>query len=534
MFQDLRNDYGITNVINYLRRSRQDVQREKLTGEDTLASQTKLMANVLDQHGLPYVQRMEIGSGDKISTRPIFQEVLEELKSGKYDAIAVKEISRLGRGSYADMGTIHDVLKDYDIYIITPHRIYDLKNSADNRQFRFETFMSREEFETTRERLVGARYNAALEGKWMGNVPFGYSRNEKTLRLEPIEEEAKIIRLIYDLYINGYKGKVVKEKIIKNILEEHQIKTAKNCKYWDTTQIKRILTNDAYIGISKFRTTKRNSNGKVEPRPESEHIIVEDAHEAIISPEDFHKVEELMKQTKPKTRLEAQIYELTGLLTCKVCGKKAVMNRYKRKRLSGDYFDIYVKCNNGCFGVKYDAAANSIINLLKYLKDADQNIIYSLYERTVSQELKNSNQQETLKETMKESLEKRRNALEERLEFIMEKHFEKVYSDAMFKKFEAKILEELEEIKTLEENDAELESASTEETDPLNYEEIQGNFVKIIDAYNSNATTEEKNELLRNIFCSVKIEVIEKGTKKQDAKMEFEISLKHKFWEGNF
>jgi DNA invertase Pin-like site-specific DNA recombinase len=257
----------ITNALNYLRKSRQDVQREKLTGEDTLASQKKLMANVLDQYGIPYEQRMEIGSGDKISTRPVFQEVLEELKSGKYDAIAVKEISRLGRGSYADMGTIHDVLMDYGIRIITPHKVYDLTNPADNRQFRFETFMSREEFETTRERLVGARYTSAMEGKWMGNVPFGYTRNEKTLRLEPIEEEAKIVKLIYDLYINGYEGKIVKEKIIKNILENHKIPTAKNCKIWDTTQIKRILTNDAYMGVSKFRTTKVNSQGKQEPRP---------------------------------------------------------------------------------------------------------------------------------------------------------------------------------------------------------------------------------------------------------------------------
>ena len=69
--------YNISNALNYLRKSRQDVQREKLTGEDTLSAQKKLMTNVLDNHGIPYIQKMEIGSGDKISTRPVFQEVLK-------------------------------------------------------------------------------------------------------------------------------------------------------------------------------------------------------------------------------------------------------------------------------------------------------------------------------------------------------------------------------------------------------------------------------------------------------------------------
>ena len=90
---------NISNIINYLRRSRQDVEREKRTGEDTLAAQKKLMKTVLDNYGIPYVQKEEIGSGDKISTRPVFMDVIEELKNGKYDAIAVKEISRLGRGT---------------------------------------------------------------------------------------------------------------------------------------------------------------------------------------------------------------------------------------------------------------------------------------------------------------------------------------------------------------------------------------------------------------------------------------------------
>jgi len=161
--QRLIQEYGIKNAINYLRKSRQDEEREKKTGEDVLHEQKVLMDRVLEGYGVPYDQKPEIGSGDKISTRPVFQGIIEDLRAGKYDAIAVKEISRMGRGSYTDMGIIYDLLVEKRIFIITPWKIYDPRNPSDLRQIRFELFMSREEFETTRERLTGGRYNAAMD-----------------------------------------------------------------------------------------------------------------------------------------------------------------------------------------------------------------------------------------------------------------------------------------------------------------------------------------------------------------------------------
>ena len=46
----------------------------------------------------------------------------------------------------------------------------------------------------------------------MGNVPFGYKRDKRTMRLVPCEAEAEVIQLIYNLYLNGYEGKQVKKK----------------------------------------------------------------------------------------------------------------------------------------------------------------------------------------------------------------------------------------------------------------------------------------------------------------------------------
>jgi DNA invertase Pin-like site-specific DNA recombinase len=524
----------ISRIINYLRRSRQDVEREKRTGEDTLSAQKKLMKNVLDSYGIPYVQKEEIGSGDKISTRPVFIEVIEELKENKYDAIAVKEISRLGRGSYSDMALIYDLLKDKRLYVITPYRIYDCTNESDLKQIRFELFMSREEFETTRERLTTARYNSALEGKWMGNIPFGYRRNKNTMFLEPVEEEAEVIKLIYNLYLNGYEGKQVKEKAIATILKDHGIKTAKNCTEWDSTQIKRYLTNDAYIGVSKFRTTKRNSDGKIEVRPEEEHIIVEDAHPYIISPEDFERVQEMKRSKRKTSRKDAEIFALSGIITCKKCGRKAVVNRYKRKRQSGDYYDIYIKCNVGsCLSVKYQFAEEAILKLLKRLQDAPAEELLKMYKEQVKAEKAEEVHvsKAELETHMKKELEKRRKKVEERLDFIGEKHFDGTYTDETFNKFQAKLLTELEEIKHLEENEGAQETASAEETLQYDSKLIKNNLIKVIDVYESNASNDEKNELLKSMICKLEIEVTKAGTKKDKPEMNLDVILTNRIWE---
>lgn len=521
---NVMHEIEISNIINYLRRSRQDLQREKLTGEDTLSAQRKLMTSVLDKFEIPYVQKNEIGSGDRIDTRPVFKDVLKELKEGKFDAIAVKEISRLTRGNFTDAGIIYDLIMDKRIYIITPYKIYDPSNLADLKQIRFELFMSREEYETIKERLNGARYNSALEGKWMGKVPFGFERNKRTMRLDPKEEEAKIIELIYDLYVNGFEGKKVRERAIGTILKRLEIKTPKNCINWDTNTIKRILTNEAYIGIAKFRTTKRTSQGKVVKRPESEHIIAEDAHKPIIKRETFDHVQQIMNNHQPRTKLDADTYELTGLITCRHCGRKSVINRYKRKRANEDYYDMYLKCRNGCYTVKYNFVEEKILELLKHLKEADQTIITTLYKKSI--EKHDQIERESLKEQILIQAKQKKEDLKKKLRFVADKHFEGIYTDEDYLDKKRQIDRELKEVEALLQGN--LEIAATSED--IDIEKINSNFVKISDAYNKSNDAAAKNELLRNLFESVFIDILEKGTKKEAPKIKFDVTLSYNFW----
>ncbi|MHB1126096.1 MAG: recombinase family protein [Bacillota bacterium] len=307
-----KSDYAnVQKIICYLRRSRQDMERERRTGEDTLSTQKKIMAKVLDDISISYDMSEEIGSGDKIETRPVFQEVLKWLREGRYNAIAVKEIARLGRGSYSDMGEIFDLIKEKRTYIITPYKLYDIENPSDARQIRFELFFAREEFEMIRERMLSSKLNLAHEGRWViGATPYGYALNSKTTRLEIVEEEANIVRMIFDLYAYGMAQsdgdvKDVAFRAIAGYLNRLGIPSPRNGKNgWSYLTVQRVIGNVAYTGTVKYRTRKRIGN-KYYPRPEEEWIVVENAHEPIIMREVWNLAQDKLNGRRmPHTKLD--------------------------------------------------------------------------------------------------------------------------------------------------------------------------------------------------------------------------------------
>jgi DNA invertase Pin-like site-specific DNA recombinase len=521
--QKMLQEYGIKFIINYLRKSRQDEEREKKTGEDTLHEQKQLMDRVLSSYGVPYDQKPEIGSGDKIATRPVFQSVIKDIEDGKYDAIAVKEISRMGRGSYKDMGMIYDLIQEKRIYIITPWKIYDPTNPSDLRQIRFELFLSREEFETIRERLTGGRYNAAMEGKWVaGRAPYGYEYNEKTKKLEIKEDQAEIIRAIYDFYANGIiqnngKRKLVQFRALASYLKRLGIKTPKGKEDWAPTYLKDFLMRDRYIGRIRFRTTQRTADGKVIPRPESEHIIVEDSHAPIIDMETWEKVQARIegRDTTTRTKLDFDPCELAGVCVCKVCGHKmlrqySVQNYKKQDGTVTQYHKEFLWCHStGCTFVKYRNIEADLLETLKYLQNLDDNMLQSNLQAILSEKSK----EVTTTEDLKKHVEMRKEDLKRRLNFIFDKFESGIYSDEIFLQRKAEIEKELNELKNVQ-----FEEIEEADEGNFNPELVRRNITSILEAYQNASHKSDRNKILRSVFDHVVVEVIEKGRGRREAK----------------
>lgn len=528
----LLEEFGITSIINYLRRSRQDLEREKKTGEDTLHEQKLLMDRVLSEYGIPYEQRPEIGSGDKIETRPVFQQIIKDIKAGKFDAIAVKEISRLGRGSYTDMGVIYDLITERNIYIITPWKIYNPSNPSDLRQIRFELFMSREEFETTRERLTGGRYNAAMEGKWVaGRAPWGFKYNPNTKHLDIKEDEAEIIRKIFDFYANGIivngKRKLVQFRALATYLKRVGIKTPTGKDEWHPVRLRELLSNDRYIGTIRFRQFK-NVNGKRIPLPKEEHIIVPNAHPAIIDMDTWNKVQSRInnRETVPHNKLDFDVCELAGLCVCKKCGRKMVRQsstqHYKKKDgTKSVYLKEFLWCTTqGCTFVRYRAIEEDIIETLRILSELDDDLLQKQIEAMIVENGKN----EVSQEDLIKQIQLRKEELKRRMDFIFEKYETGIYTDEIFLERKAEIEKQMAELEKIK-----IEAPEEETNAEMSPKKAREKIKSVLEAYKQTEHKSQRNQILRSVFDHVVVEIIKPGRGSRAAVHEITPYLKSSF-----
>lgn len=236
-------------VIMYLRKSREDVEREKQTGEDVLHAHRERLSELLKSKGInDWIERAEVKTGDTIAVRPVFQRVLDDdipSASGKKIAICVTEIPRLGRGDMEDAGRIYKTVINYNIWIITPQKEYNPQSQADLRQLRFELFLSREEYEMIKDRLWQARDQKGKKG-YAANyiVTLGLGQNRG--KVFEIPEESRLVNEIFEMRADGisyYK--------IAQTLNMRGLKTKRGTAYHHSTIFK-IINNPRYIGKAKW------------------------------------------------------------------------------------------------------------------------------------------------------------------------------------------------------------------------------------------------------------------------------------------
>ncbi|PHI49768.1 recombinase family protein [Bacillus halotolerans] len=533
--KNIVNSYNITNILGYLRRSRQDLEREKRTGEDTLTEQKELMNKILTAIEIPYELKMEIGSGESIEGRPVFKECLKDLEEGKYQAIAVKEITRLSRGSYSDAGQIVNLLQSKRLIIITPYKVYDPRNPVDMRQIRFELFMAREEFEMTRERMTGAKYTYAAQGKWIsGLAPYGYQLNKKTSKLDPIEDEAKVVELIFDLFLNGLNGKDYSYNAIATHLTNLQIPSPAGKKKWNRFTVKAILENEVYIGTVKYKVREKEKDGKRTIRPENEQIIVPDAHTPIIDKDQFEEANKKIENKIPllPNRSDYKLNELAGVCICADCGGPLSKYEAKRKRQNKNgteslYHVKVLRClNNKCMNVRYNDVEEAILDYLKYLQALnDSDLTKHLGSVIQSHENKNNIRS---KKQMNEQFEQREKELKNKLNFIFDKYESGIYSDEIFLQRKSVLDKELQELKKAKDEI----NGLVDFKGALDINQLKENIKNAIELYESSENREEKNKLLRIILQKVIVKMTAKRKGPIPAQFEITPILRYNFLIG--
>lgn len=323
-------------------------------------SQAKLLKDYAKSHGYVVSKIFyEVGiSGRKAGKRPEFQKMIGLAKASDHpaDAILVWKYSRFARNQEESI-VYKSLLKkkhNVDVISVSEPLVDGPFGSLIERiiEWMDEYYSVRLSGEVTR-----GMKEKAERGGYQARPPLGY---KIVTHKEPpviVPEEAEIVKLIFEKYANENLG--IFE--IARLLNMHNFKTSHG-KEFERRSIEYILQNPTYCGMIRWNRTINESN---EIRPESEWIVTDGEHPAIISKELFGKAQERYKREyRPRGARPVSTYKhwLSGVVKCPACGRTMTANTIRNNTRVYSHFRCYGytkgKCmaNNSISSIKLEPA----------------------------------------------------------------------------------------------------------------------------------------------------------------------------------
>ena len=349
--------------------------------------------------------------------RPNFQKMMKGIRDRKYKAIVVYRLDRISR-NISDFTGLVDELTKLDVSFVSIREQFDTSTPMGRAMMFIISVFSQLERETIAERIRDNMHELAKTGRWLGgNCPTGYTsesvtnvtvdgKTKKACKLKLIDEEAEIVRTIFDLYCEYDSLTMTETELLRRQMQ------SKNGKEFTRFSIKAILQNPVYMmadeaayhyfvrlnadlhselsafdgkhGIMAYNRTDQTKGKGTVFLPVEEWIIAVGAHPGIVTAEQWIKVQESLERNKSKAYHKPRNNEalLTGLLFCS-CGDRMYPKMTKRKTADGDVVYTYVckrkerskrsLCNlRNASGNALDAV---IVDQIKQLVDSDQRFL---------------------------------------------------------------------------------------------------------------------------------------------------------------
>jgi len=219
---------------------------------------------------------IDIASSKTGSSRKEFTRMLQNCKSHDIEIVLTKSISRFGRDTVEILDALNQ-LKNLGVRVIFEQEVLDTADTDNDLMISIIESIAQAENESRSENIKWGIKQRAAQGtsKLYNRKCYGYY-NDEDGNLAINESEAKNVRLIYNLYLQGKSVLgIVKE------LERMGIKSPTGKNTWPKRSIEVILSNEKYIGNVRLL-----DNGK-----HSSYYLSEDNNPAIISKETFHAVQ---------------------------------------------------------------------------------------------------------------------------------------------------------------------------------------------------------------------------------------------------
>ncbi len=284
-------------------------------------------------------------SGTDIKSRQGMVKLMADIGANKIDCVILKKGDRLTR-NMRDYYTLEACFVRNNTRVISVLDNYDSDEGRGTLETIIRAAMNANYSITLSNNVLKTFKIKKEQGQFIGAfASYGYKKDEKDKNHLVIDEPAaKVVKQIFDDFLHG-KGQIAiaQDLNMQNIPCPSEYKKQNGLKYsnsnkkestsfWTYSTIHNILKNKMYAGDmwqNRNQNSKLNHGKRV--RPEDEHIIVRDTHEAIVNRDDFELVQNKLKNNRDiSSTLKQNVSPFAGHIVCE-CGQamSKITNKYK-------------------------------------------------------------------------------------------------------------------------------------------------------------------------------------------------------------
>ena len=329
------------NVAIYARKSKATKKGESISNQIELCKKYFLNTTNEDVNFLIYED--EGWSGGNIN-RPQFTKMINDAKLNRFSTLICYRLDRIAR-NVADFSSTYKILEENNIAFISITEQFDTSTIMGRAMINISATFAQIERETIAERIKDNMLELSRTGRWLGGIsPLGFKsvqiteNNKKLYKLEVVNDELEIVRLIYKLYPQ-YKSTVpVARYLVSNHIKGKNggdfskntvLQILKNPVYCcsDTEAIKYFKGKDSTLNCIDNKELglmvyNKKKSGKKE-NPIDEWVVATGKHQGIIPGAEWVNcqkiLEEISRKASPR-KATGNKFLLSGMLKCAKCG----------------------------------------------------------------------------------------------------------------------------------------------------------------------------------------------------------------------
>lgn len=330
-------------------------------------------------------------SGSNLN-RPGIQKLMGE--TDKFDVVLVYKLDRLSRSQRDTLYLIEESFLPHHVDFVSMQESFDTSTPFGKAMIGLLAVFAQLEREQIKERTRMGRLERAKAGLYQGggSIPTGYDYKDGKLVINYYEAEQ--VKKMFEWYIAGESLYNVAAKLLEAGYTNRKGKPYE----WGTVRC--ILNNPTYLGTIHY-----------------DGVVVENAHEAIVSEEQFQAVQSIMKKRRNAAGNPFhKEYLLTGMLFCGCCGSRY----FRRNAGKYTYYSCYSRAKTTRKMIKDPNCKNKHWTRVELESLIEKRVIEVLKSPSLAAEISASKRKKSVNDGRNKSIEKRIREIDKNIAKLMD------------------------------------------------------------------------------------------------------------------